>query len=255
MWRDLRHPNENRFVGTILGLIADVMLADCAVDEENLRARDGASPLHDELRGITSGVAYAMGMPSARVTVDLDLDETLMFLPTVEGPCFVVGRGIWQAPSMAARVHAAALVLACARPTVQLQQLSESPAHLDGILFGAMSFVRPDLSMPAEIAPQVEHVHRVLKKNLDKTRKVRLAHAVQALIGSGVRHDMAAWWLAVNCTSQRVALLLSGDLQVAVELAHRDPARAQAVVADLVQFSISPALGEMRRVLNIGICE
>ncbi len=254
MWNYLRHQDENPLIGNILSLIADVMLGDCAVDEAGLLTRDGTSPLHDELRGLVSGVAYAMGMPPVRITVDLDVAADLLFLPTMHGPAFVVGRGIWQAPTMLARVHAAALVLACARPSAQLRQLSESARHVDAIVFGAMSFVRPELSMPPEMASQIAHVHQILKKRLPQPRQVRLAHAVQALVASGVRHDMSAWWHAVNCTSQRVALLLSGDLQVAVEHAHRQREGAEEVVADLVRFSISPGLGEMRQVLDIATC-
>ena len=254
MWNHFRHPGENPLVSNILALIADVMLGDCAVDEADLHARDGQTPLHNELRGLVSGVAYAMGMPSARVTVDLDVAADLLFLPTLHGPVFVVGRGIWEAPTMRARVHAAAIVLASARPSAQLRQLSESPEHLDAVLLGAMSFVRPELSVPPAMAPQIAHVHQVLKKRLPQPRQVRLAHAVQALIASRVRHDMQAWWRAVDCTSQRVALTLSGDLQVGVEIAHRVPKDAHEIVADLVRFSISPALGTMRRDLDIANC-
>ncbi len=254
MWGHLKHPGENALIGNILALIADAMLADCAVDESELHARDGQTPLHNELRGLVGGVAYAMGMPAARVTVDLDVAADLLFLPTLHGPVFVVGRGIWQAPTMRARVHAAALVLACARPSAQLRQLSESPEHLDAVLLGAMSFVNPSLTLPPALAPQVAHVHQVLKNRLPQARKVRLAHAVQALLASGTRHDMRAWWQAVDCTSQRVAVTLSGDLHVGVEIAHRQPKTAHDIVADLVQFSISPELGSMRRDLDIANC-
>ncbi|MCP4447487.1 MAG: hypothetical protein GY811_19420 [Myxococcales bacterium] len=254
MWNEIRHPDENLLVSNILALVADVMLADCAVDETDLHGRDGQTPLHDELRGLVSGVAYAMGMPAARVTVDLDVTADMLFLPTLHGPAFVVGRGIWEAPTMRARAHAAAVVLAHGRPTAQLRQLSESPEHLDAVLLGVMSFVRPDLSVPHAMAPRIAHVHQVLKKRLAQPRKVRLAHAVHALIASGVRHDMSGWWHAVDCTSQRVALALSGDLQVGVAIAHRESKGAHEVVADLVRFSISPVLGAMRRDLDIANC-
>lgn len=155
---------------------------------------------------------------------------------------------------MRARVHAAAIVLACARPSAQLRQLSESSEHLDAVLLGAMSFVRPELSVPPAMAQQITHVHQVLKQRLPQPRQVRLAHAVQALMASGIRHDMQAWWHAADCTSQRVALALSGDLQVGVEIAHRNPKDAHDIVADLVRFSISPALGAIRRDLGIANC-
>lgn len=250
MWERLRHRDEEPLVGNIFSLIADVMVLDCAVDEAGILARDGHTHLHNELRDLVLGVAYAMGMPPVRVTVDLDLNADLLFLPTNAGAAFVVGRGIWQAPSVRARVHAAASCLANARPAAQLQALSSSRDHLEALLMGAVTFARPDLAVSAQLATQMPLIHRVLQNTLPQPRRVRLAHAVQNLVSSGTRHDIDTWWKAVECTAQRAALLLSGDLQVASEIAGRSN-NSKSITEDLLVFSVSPEQGDMRRDLGV----
>jgi tetratricopeptide (TPR) repeat protein len=253
MWTKLRHRDELPLVGSIFALIADVMVLDCAVDEAGLLARDGRTHLHNELRDLVSGVAYAMGMPALRLTVDLELNADLLFLPSTAGPAFVVGRGIWQTPSVRRRVHVAATSLASARPDAQLQALSTSKEHLEALLMAAVTFVRPDLAIAPHIASRVPPILQVLQRTLPQPRRVRLAHAVQNLVNSGIRHDINAWWNGLECTAQRVALLLSGDLESAIEIANRLGEGAGRIVHDLLVFSVSPTHGDLRRDLNIAI--
>lgn len=253
MWTKLRHPDELPLVGNIFALIADVMVLDCAVDEAGLLARDGRTHLHNELRDLVSGVAYAMGMPALRLTVDLELNADLLFLPSTAGPAFVVGRGIWQTPNVRRRVHVAASSLASARPDAQLQALSTSKEHLEALLMAAVTFVRPDLAVAPHIAPRVQPIVQVLQRRLPQPRRVRLSHAVQTLVNSGIRHDIDAWWYGLECTAQRAALLLSGDLESAVEIANRVGEGAGRIVEDLLVFSVSRSHGDMRRDLNIAI--
>jgi thioredoxin-like negative regulator of GroEL len=253
MWTKLRHPEELPLVGNIFALIADVMVFDCAVDEAGLLARDGRTHLHNELRDLVRGVAYAMGMPEVRLTVDLDLNADLLFLPSTAGPAFVVGRGIWQTSSVRKRVHVAATSLASARPDAQLQALSTSKEHLEAILMAAVTFVRPDLAIAPHIATRLPPIQQVLGRTLPQPRRVRLAHAVQNLVNSGIRHDINSWWNALECTAQRAALLLSGDLESAVEIANRVGDGAKHIIDDLLVFSVSPSQCDMRRDLSIAI--
>ncbi len=254
MWADLRHVDENPLVRSILSLVSDAVALSLAVDEAGLLARDGNSYLHNELRDLARGVAFAMGMPPSRVTVDLELRSDLLLMPTQAGPCFVVGRDVWQAPSIRARVHAIARVLASARPDAILRHLCKSPQELEAVFMAALTMARPDIGVPPALAAHVAHTHKVLHKRLSPSRKLRLAHAVEALIASGTRHDSLSWWHAVDCSSQRVALLLSGDLQVAVDGMSSSGQPSQEAMADLLRFSMSTALGDMRRDLDIAAC-
>lgn len=253
MWTKLRHPDEIPLVGNIFSLIADVMVLDCAVDEAGLLARDGNTHLHNELRDLVRGVAYAMGMPTLRLTVDLELNADLLFLPSTAGPAFVVGRGIWKTPNVRQRVHVAASSLSSARPDAQLQALSTSKEHLEALLMAAVTFVRPDLAVAPHIATRLPEIKQVLQRALPQPRRVRLAHAVESLVSSGNRHNINTWWTAVECTAQRAALLLSGDLECAVVQASRAGDIANQIVSDLLRFSVSPSHGDMRRDLNIAI--
>ena len=155
---------------------------------------------------------------------------------------------------VAIQLVAAARILASARPDAQLRTLCASPDYLEAVLMGALTFVRPDIGVEPALAANVAHTHRVLHKSLTPSRRLRLAHAVEALIASGTRHDTLAWWHAVDCTAQRVALLLSGDLQVAIDLISRDNPAPEASIADVLRFSMSQALGDMRRDLDIAAC-
>lgn len=254
MWSRLAHPGEDPRLGNILTLVSEVMLQDCAVDEAGIFARDENTQLHNELRDLVRGVAYAMGMPSIRIAVDLELAADMLFVPTTMGPAFVVGKGLWQCPSIQARVHAAAKALSSARPGVQLRQLSSSPNELEGIVMAAMTHVRPDIqAMPAQMA-QIGHVHKLLRKGMPNDRRMRLAHAVQTLVASGKRHDTVAWWSAVNRTAQRVALLLSGDMQIAADMIRRESATPDEGIADLLRFSMSRYHLELRENLNLIAC-
>ncbi len=253
MWTKLRHPDEVVLVSNIFELIADVMVLDCAVDEAGLLARDGRTHLHNELRDLVGAVAYAMGMPALRLTVDLELNADLLFLPSTGGPAFVVGRGIWQTPSVRRRVHVAATSLASARPDAQLQALSTSKEHLEALLMAAVTFVRPDLAVAPHIAARLPSIQQVLQRKLPQPRRVRLAHAVQNLVNSGIHHDIDAWWHGLECTAQRAALLLSGDLESAIEIASRLGEGAGRIVEDLLVFSVSPSLCDMRRDLSLVI--
>ncbi|MBL4635093.1 MAG: hypothetical protein JKY56_14570 [Kofleriaceae bacterium] len=254
MWGRLRHPGENPLLSNVLTFMSELMVHDCAVDEAGIFARDENTQLHNELRDLVRGVAYAMGMPSIRIAVDLELAADMLFVPTTMGPAFVVGRGLWQAPSLQARVHFAAKALSSARPDVQLRQLASSPTELEGIVMAAMTHVRPDIPVPATLAGQVSHIHKLLRKGLPHDRRMRLAHAVQTMIASGIRHDSVAWWGATDCTAQRVALLLSGDLQIAAEMIRRESAAPDVGIADLLRFSISQYHLELRQNLNLIAC-
>ncbi len=254
IWAALRHPGEDPLLSTILTLVTDAMARDSAVDEAGIFARDSHSPLHNELRDLVRGVAYAMGMPAVSVAVDLELNADLLFVPTVSGPAFVVGRGLWQAPSIRARVHAAARVLSSARPDTQLRQMCSSPDHLEAVIMGAVTHVRPDIPVQPALVKQVDHIKKVLRKGLAHDRRMRLAHAVQALIATGQRHDTYGWWNAVDCTAQRVAVLLSGDLQIASAMIQQESSRANEGIADVLRFSMSEFQCDLRRDLDLSTC-
>ncbi len=251
MWSKLRHPDEEPLVANIFSLIADVMVLDCAVDEAGLLARDGHTQLHNELRDLVRGVSYAMGMPTVRLTVDLELNADLLFLPSTAGPAFVVGRGIWQRPSTRSRVHVAACGLANARPSAQLHALSTSKEHLEALLMAAVTLARPDLAVAPHIASRLPQIHQVLQRRLPQTRRVRLAHAVQNLVSSGARHNIETWWDALECTAQRAALIVSGDLESGGTLAKQSGESSDRILSDLLAFSVSDDHGDMRRDLSI----
>lgn len=93
-------------------------------------------------------------------------------------------------------------------------------------------------------------VERQINKAIGRKTKNLLGDACQSVASS--KADSLAWIAAVQRTQARVALVASGDLPSVLADSHTtDSARADALLADLVQFSLSPEYAELRALLGL----
>ena len=263
-------------------------------DWTELLIQDGASPLLTSLFTIIEPAvlasrgqdAGALGF-AAEHAIDLTADETpmgqtlvyaaavlgielppaffnandpggLSFLPTTP-PSVVFGKmakSYQIPPQMAAFIAARQLV--SYRPGLAVRQLAPSGTGLKSWLFAAIQLISPQFPIAASLEGPVNEARKAIEAKLNAGQRDQLARVVSKLLESGGSLDLKRWVAGVDLTADRTGLLLTNDLETALEVIKASDPAASSVSAhdrqkELVLYSVSEAFFELRRRLGIGI--
>ena len=151
-------------------------------------------------------------------------------------------------------VHALARVLAYARPAYILCVLLSEAGGLDAALDAALMVggYRGRLAP----SPQAHHLAGVLDHRLSAGFREHLSARVQAIRDPRESFSVERWAAAVGATCRRTALLLSGDLSIALDSVRHEPMPPRSPIdpiADLLLHSCSEEHARLRESLGLSV--
>jgi len=122
-------------------------------------------------------------------------------------------------------------------------------------MMGAIHAANPNPNKPADA--NLETVSKAIQKMPPPVR-VDLGKIMKPILDGRVQVNMSKWLKAVDHTANRVGLILSGDMQVAMSAIKNDAAPTSKLTtaekeAELIKYAISDEFFEVRRRLGLAI--
>ena len=253
----LRHQDEDGSITGILALATDAIAAELAVAPRRLPLRDDPSPRFQALRDLHAEVATLVGVTPPIFYVQPELDVELVFANiAVDGRACqaLVAGGRTAHASRADAAHALARVLAYVRPAYILCVLLSEAGALSAAFDAALMVGGYRGRLTA--SPAAHHFAGVLDRRLTPGFREHLCARAQAVREERAEMSVDRWAAAVGATCRRTALLLSGDLAVALAAVRREAAPLRPVidpVVDLLLHSCSEEHAQLRAALGLAV--
>lgn len=269
-WRDdLYHPEEDRDLSQLLMATAPAAVRMYARSAKAVGLRP-----KDRQDLATSPLALAKALRTAGAALGVVLPE-LYVVPTQAGGLIVAGTE--PAASVAGQDFLAGLTpvelrfvagrhLAAYRREHVVAYLLAAAAAAERRAFGPLLATWVDAALLAghpradvSRTPEVQQLAKRIQASIQPLDLELLREAARRLAGRGVR-PLAGWLRAVDLTSDRAGLLLSGDLPVAARMVARMPAFAPDLsearrIDELLVFGVSDSFFRLRRNLGLALPE
>ena len=133
-------------------------------------------------------------------------------------------------------------------------------SHLKILFFGAWQLTHPDANVPVPTEPDAfAELLRVLQRTMPPPMLVDLHKRVSTVIRARMEINLSRWVDAVEATSNRVGLLLCGDLDTATKLLRSEQVGSigrgttQERLEDLFLFAVSEQYFGLRQALGLTI--
>jgi hypothetical protein len=194
-------------------------------------------------------------VPAAELYVLGDMPGALGLTPGPEQPTLTCSRALGSGFSLPELVFLWARELAFARPEESALCYFPSARELSHLISAALA-VGGSLSMRA-IDPEAKRVASNLKREVRGASLDALQQAAQRFNGHDVLDRATQFMRGAELVAGRVALAACGNLELALALSRRFP-RGHVTAdaerrADLLSFTVSPELGQIRATLGIAI--
>jgi tetratricopeptide (TPR) repeat protein len=178
----------------------------------------------------------------------------------VEPPALVVGRDMLGGKSQRELAFQVAKAVTLMRPEFYLASALPSTEYLKTFFFAATSVVTGQVQ-GENTADIVTYAHEIQELPTPVLEQVK--RAVTAVFDSGRNPDLSAWLRAVDHTSSRAGLLISGDLRTAVACMKMEFEGGRAIskadmkerVRELILFNISNEYFSLRRDLGLALAK
>lgn len=251
----LRHPGEDTRITGILAVVSEALGRHIARSPRKLRLRDDSSPAFTPLRNLYRSCAQLVGVAEPPLYITPEIDAELMVAnviiagrPTV---AVIAGRRLLSLPMQPA-MYALCRLLSQLRPAYVQRLLHARPGELDTVFDAALMVGGYQGALPCN--PGAVELASAIHRHLAPTMRGHLAAMVQSL-GSRDSLSLAAWSDAVAATGRRIALLFTGDLQLATadlarELTHTSATPHKDRVADLLVHGCSDAHASARAAIG-----
>jgi tetratricopeptide (TPR) repeat protein len=266
------HPNENRLISAIFGVIAPAVAAANArtFKQSGLKRKDRRDLATDQLM-FTRLFNYVLQVLNLQAIPDLYLRPEqagglLMGYAVERGtlvPWCVVGASLLQGRSDKELAFAIAKELSYLRPEHFILRVVSAitPGQLKGLLLAGMKLANPQLNLPGVDPAALDQQSKVLQKHLAPAQLGILGSVTKKLMENPEAVDLTAWLNAVECSANRVGFIISNDLPVAANMIRLMDRASVAVggmpledkVADLVLYSISEEYFDVRAQLGLVI--
>ncbi len=202
--------------------------------------------------------ARLLGVPTPAVYADATNARVAVATVPARTEAVVIGRSVLTGRSAVELAFLAARHLAYARPGWRAVAYFRSSDELTTIVRGAASLARPDLVAPASLDPASLDVVRRLEPGLGQAGRDALGDALERLVSSRRRLDLARWMRSIETMACRAALLAAGDVTVAAHLLSVAGALGTDVTArdrtrDLLPFSIGAKYADLRSTLGVSV--
>ncbi len=261
LWRQyLVHPEQEVTTSEILAVIAPAVLVGRAavLHREGRLYQPKGEPLTkvgDSTVSAVRALAWAsaiLGIALPPIHIDREQPGGYVHHANVPpltrvGPAALSGRTQRELAFLVGR-H-----LALYRPDHYVRVLFPSILDLEDVFLSAVLIGNPRLALAADVKLRVEPIAKALLNMLEPRQVDALRGLLLRFVEEGGRTNLQRWAAAVDKTSCRVGLLLSGDLVTAHQILKSEASDHDELLGDLVSFATSPAFAALRRELGISL--
>jgi tetratricopeptide (TPR) repeat protein len=200
--------------------------------------------------------ARALGLPAPAIYAQPD--NARIGAATVPGrtPGVLLGRPVLSGRTSVELSFIAAHHLAYVRPGWRLLAYYPKLDQLEGLMRAALSIARSDAVPPPSLTAQARGFRELLDRHLDADGRRCIGEASERMAGQGFAIDLEGWTRTIEIAACRAALVVTGDVSVAVKLLGSSGGVVAGLTArdrgrDLLPFSISARYAGLRRLLGV----
>jgi tetratricopeptide (TPR) repeat protein len=200
--------------------------------------------------------ARALGLQEP--TLYAQPDNSRIGAATVPGriPGVLLGRPVLAGRTSVELSFIAAHHLAYVRPGWRILAYYPKLDQLEALMRAALSIARSDAVPPPSLTNQAQGFRELLSRHLDTEGRRLLAAASEGLAAQGFAFDPEQWTRTIEIAACRAALVVTGDVSVAVKLLGSSGGVVAGLTArdrarDLLPFSISQRYAGLRRLLGV----
>jgi len=193
---------------------------------------------------------------------DLYLDKRqnlgLRNATNIDKPTMIIGSDMVQTTKSDRELtFVVSKLLTAMRPEHYLASTHLATEHIKQLFVAAMYHATGNENLLKQLGQNREIVSQ-LDSDMPKAAMVELHKAIKRYLSTGNNPNLSRWRVHVDHTSSRVALLMSGDLQLAASCIknQQNPIGKETVanrIRELVLFAISDEYFELRRDLGLSI--
>jgi tetratricopeptide (TPR) repeat protein len=267
VWRNIIHPDENRYISAILAAVWEgpVMKYARPAKAFGLKPKDRRQLANDQLMfsRIFSYIAETMGvMPMPDVYVQENQPGEISLANVLDKtrlvPSFVVGKNLLAGRPEKEVAFVAARKLCLVRPEHYLRLALQTNTERKVALLAAIAMVTPNFPVPPELLPYVQQEIGQIQGRVAPVVLEQLARLVRDFMQKAPEVDLGKWEHAVDATSYRVGFILCGDLDVAARMVSAEPVvvggpQVKDKVKELVLYSVSESYFAVRQQLGLTI--
>jgi tetratricopeptide (TPR) repeat protein len=267
VWQNVAHPDEDRFVAALFGLVGEFVAAAAAQQHQavGLRRKDRVDLAQDERppARILRYVASVLELPAPDLFFRDGDPERLSLLNLAEKgaltPAMVVGGGVAAArPSDPELAFELGKQVALLRPERLLRFALPSAEALDVALRSALLLVGAGIG-PGAHNGEVDELADELRRTVPRGVIEQMTVVGQELLASrGEVIDMQAYLAATDLSAARAGLVLAGELPAAARVISSEPASTSPLAAkqrmkDLIAYSVSEDYFAARKILGLDV--
>ncbi|MCG8418317.1 MAG: tetratricopeptide repeat protein [Proteobacteria bacterium] len=266
-WRNIYHPDENRFISGIFGAIWQGAAGVHAHPHKafGLRRKDRRDVANDQLlfSKIFYYVAQVLGVvPPPEVFLQDNKPGEIQLANTLEKtqliPSFVVGQNLLQGRPEKEIAFICARKLGMVRAEHYLRMALPTNTELKVALLAAIVLVKPDFPVPPDLQKPVQQYWSKMQKSIAPRLYEQLGMLVNRFLQNAPEVDLARWGHSVDATSYRLGFVICGDLEVAARLVSAEPVvvggpQIQDKIKQLILYSVSEEYFAVRKQLGLTI--
>jgi tetratricopeptide (TPR) repeat protein len=259
-WRLLYHPDQDQLINGILGLLATWMRKHYAVDHKvwGLHKRKDLMQPNPQLSfwRIYQWAAQTLAVnPTPNVYLKRDQSVAIRN-GNLNPPAFIVGNTLFQNAQEREVAFGVGKQLSLARPEHYLGSGIFPTENLKFMFMVAMQLTNPSLGMGRGNADFMDFIQKM--KKMPPPELMRLRKIMQQYLNAGRNPNLSAWRKGVDHTTNRVGLLVCGDLLQAVlciknEQIDVSKLTVKEKIKELVIFSISDEYFQLRKELGLAL--
>ncbi len=266
VWKRVYHPDENRYIGAILGAIWQGAASIRAQPHKSfgLKRKDARQIQTDQLlfSKIFFYTAQVLNVPLPEVYLQDDQPGEILLANCIDRnqlvPAFVVRQNLLQGRPEKEIAFAAAKKLGFMRPEHYLKLALPTNTELKTAFLSAIVLARSDFPVPADMRANVQVYLPEMQKRIPPQMLEQLNVVVSRFLQNAPKIDMAQWGHAVEATSHRVGFIICGDLETAARMVSAEPTvvggpQAKDKIKELVLYSVSEDYFFVRHHLQLTI--
>jgi hypothetical protein len=259
------HEDENLHISQIFQLIVGAALQ---AKIQQLKAQGKAPVLDKRFRQdpATSTVTFAktfgwagqvLGVQLPELYVRNDVPGAIVAVPAAP-PASVAGQTVLTGFTPPELTFMCGRHLSYYRLEHYIRTLFPTQSELTIMLFAGVAIGDPSQPMPPDMAAQIRAVVQELGKYLDARSQEGLRAVVKRFLADGAKANIKRWNHAVELTSCRAGLIVSGDLDIARKILAAEPQlpgdpSAADKMKELLLYFVSEDYFQVRRALGITI--
>jgi tetratricopeptide (TPR) repeat protein len=264
LWQKVVHPDEDRFIAAIFGLLGSFVAQGAAQHHQalGLRRRERVDLGSDDRvpTRVCRYVAETLELPAPDVFFKESDPQSLVLHNLHEKgvltPALVVGKGAEQRGSEIELVFEMGKRLAYLRPERFVRTALHSPAALDVALRAALALAGSSIGSGAHNG-EVDKLTAELRRQVPRPVAEQLAVVGRKLVSArGEVIDVQSWIGAADLTAARVGFALTNDLGAAARVISTEPTSTSPLPArqrlkDLLAYSVSEDYFAVRKFLGL----